>query len=193
MTRATLFTASLVLLGAAAASAQNPPAAAPTAKPLEVGAVAPDFEMAAATREGVASKPVKLSDLKGKTVVIAFFPKARTSGCTIQMTAYRDQYEKIFNGGKDAVLLAVSADPAEDLASWAKDANFPFMMASDKDVKVATAYGALSSRPGMTNRNLFIVGPDGKIAYRATPFREVDPTSYTDLTDAIKKTHTHSH
>jgi alkyl hydroperoxide reductase subunit AhpC len=60
-------------------------------------------------------------------------------------------------------------------------------MASDKDLSVGKAYGALSPRGPTTNRNLFVVGPDGKIAYRAVPFREVDPTSYTDLGNAIKK------
>jgi hypothetical protein len=64
------------LVGAAAA--QQPPA--PTAPPLEVGAVAPDFAMSGATRYGVLKTPIHLSDFKGKTVVLAFFFKARTRG-----------------------------------------------------------------------------------------------------------------
>jgi peroxiredoxin len=106
------------------------------------------------------------------------------------MHAYRDQYAQIFNNGQDVVLIAISTDSAEDLASWAKDDQFQFLMASDKDVAVGRKYGALASRPGRpesTNRNLFIVGPDGKIVYRAVPFREIDPTSYADLGEAIKK------
>jgi thioredoxin-dependent peroxiredoxin len=59
-------------------SAQQSPAAA--GKPLEVGATAPDFTLPGATRYGVLAKPVRLSDFKGKTVVLAFFFKARTSG-----------------------------------------------------------------------------------------------------------------
>jgi len=187
MNRAILLTAVLAFTGASAAAAQTP-AAQPTAKPLEVGATAPDFELAGATRYGVLGAPVHLSDFKGKTVIVAFFPKARTQGCTIQMHNYRDKYNEVFNTGQNTVLIAISADPAQDLASWAKDDQFPFLMASDKDLKTATAYGALATRGGYTNRNLFIVGPDGKIAYRATPFREVDPTSYTELAAAIKKT-----
>jgi peroxiredoxin len=85
------------------------------------------------------------------------------------------------------VLIAISADPIAELASWARDDEFPFLMASDSGLAVAKAYGALASRPGLTNRNLFVVGPDGRIAYRATPFREIDPTAYTELGEAIRR------
>jgi peroxiredoxin len=102
------------------------------------------------------------------------------------MHAYRDQYAQIFNLGQNVVLIGISADTPEDLASWAHDDDFQFLMASDRDLKVGTMYGALSGRGG-TNRNLFVVGPDGRIAYRATPFREIDPTAYADLGAAIKK------
>ena len=60
--------------------AQQSPARAGTTPPLEVGAVAPDFTLSGATRYGVLARPVHLSDFKGKTVVLAFFFKARTSG-----------------------------------------------------------------------------------------------------------------
>lgn len=103
------------------------------------------------------------------------------------MHAYRDQYAQIFNGGRDVVLIALSADPIEELASWARDDEFPFLMASDADLEVARRYGALASRPGLTNRNLFVVGPDGRIAYRAVPFREIDPTAYTELGEVIDR------
>jgi len=103
------------------------------------------------------------------------------------MHAYRDQYAKLFNDGQDAILIAISGDPVEDLASWARDDQFQFLMASDPGAEIGKMYGALASRPGMTNRNLFVVGPDGKVAYRATPFREVDPAAYTELGEAIDK------
>ncbi len=61
-------------------AAQQSPAPAGTTRPLEVGAVAPDFSLPGATRYGVLARPVHLSDYKGKTVVLAFFFKARTSG-----------------------------------------------------------------------------------------------------------------
>ena len=103
------------------------------------------------------------------------------------MNAYRDQYAKLFKNGRGVVLVAISADPDTALASWARDSEFPFLFASDTGTIVARRYGALASQPGLTNRNLFVVGPDGRIAYRATPFREVDPTAYTELAAAIEK------
>jgi peroxiredoxin len=103
------------------------------------------------------------------------------------MHAYRDQYAQIFKDGQNVVLIAISTDPIDTLAAWARDDQFQFLMASDSGVAVAKQYGALASRPNTTNRNLFVVGPDGKIAYRAVPFREVDPTAYTELGEAVGK------
>jgi peroxiredoxin Q/BCP len=186
MKRTALLAAALVLAGVSATNAQTPPPA--PAKSLEVGTVAPDFEMQAATRYGELGAPIHLSDFKGKTVVMAFFPKARTRGCTIQMRSYRDQYDKLFHTGQNIVLIGISADSPEDLASWAKDDQFQFVMASDKDLKVSSVYGARAAQGNITNRNLFVIGPDGKIVYTALPFREVDPTSYTTLADVLNKT-----
>jgi peroxiredoxin Q/BCP len=103
------------------------------------------------------------------------------------MNAYRDQYAKLFKDGRGVVLIAISADPDTALASWARDSEFPFLFASDSGAVAGRRYGALASRPGETNRNLFVVGPDGRIAYRAVPFREIDPKAYTDLGSAIDK------
>ncbi len=79
MTRTLLAASAFLLAGAALVQAQNPPVIQ-TPPPLEVGAVAPDFTLPGATRYGVLREPVKLSDFKGKTVVLAFFFKARTRG-----------------------------------------------------------------------------------------------------------------
>jgi len=103
------------------------------------------------------------------------------------MNAYRDQYATLFKNGRGVVLIAISADPDTALASWARDSEFPFLFASDTATAVGKQYGALASRPGLTNRNLFVVGPNGKITYRATPFREVDPTAYKDLGAAVAR------
>ena len=104
------------------------------------------------------------------------------------MNAYRDQYATLFNNGRGVVLIAISADPDTALASWARDSEFPFLFASDSGTAVARRYGALADEPGLTNRNLFVVGPDGRISYRATPFREIDPAAYKELAAAIART-----
>src|SRR6478752_431715 len=103
------------------------------------------------------------------------------------MNAYRDQYAQLFRNGKNTILIAISADPDTMQAAWARESQFPFLFASDSNTAVARQYGALAPRAGMTNRNLFVVGPDGRIAYRAVPFREVDPASYTELGAALDR------
>jgi cytochrome oxidase Cu insertion factor (SCO1/SenC/PrrC family) len=70
----------LLTFAPAVTGAQQSPASAGTTPPLEIGAVAPDFTLPGATRYGALAKPIRLSDFKGKTVVLAFFFKARTSG-----------------------------------------------------------------------------------------------------------------
>src|SRR5213082_3398746 len=103
------------------------------------------------------------------------------------MNAYRDQYAQLFRNGRHVVLIAISADPDTALASWARDADYPFLFASYSNSAVGKAYGAFNAQYKLDNRNLFVVGPDGKIAYRATPFREIDPTSYKELGAAIDR------
>jgi peroxiredoxin len=103
------------------------------------------------------------------------------------MNAYRDQYATLFHGGKDVVLLAISADAADTLAAWAKDAAFPFTFLSDPIGAAGQLYGAWLPEDQLDNRSLFVVGPDGKIAYKATPFREVDPQAYTELGEAVTR------
>ena len=103
------------------------------------------------------------------------------------MNAYRDQYAPLFNDGRGVVLIAISADPDTALASWARDSEFPFLFASDSATAVGRRYGALAEYPGLTNRNLFVVGPNGRIAYRALPFREIDPSAYRELGAAVRR------
>jgi len=102
------------------------------------------------------------------------------------MNAYRDQYAQLFKNGKNVILIAISNDVDTAQASWARDSQFPFLFASDTGLAVSRLYGAVS-RFSTSNRNLFVVGPDGRIAYRAVPFREVDPTAYTELGQAVDR------
>ncbi len=177
---ASAFAAS-ALVGAATLSAQ----AAAGVGELAVGAMAPDFTIPTVTQAGLTAKPFKLSEHKGETVVLAFFPKARTSGCTMQMEAYRDQYATLMNGGQKVTLVGISVDPDSALTSWSKDAKFPFMFGSDVDKAVGTQYGAATAR--YHQRILYVIAPGGKISYVASPFRQLDAAAYTDLGAAIDK------
>ena len=95
------------------------------------------------------------------------------------MHAYRDQYAQLFRNGRDVVLIAISTDSPEALASWAKDDEFPFLFGSDEGANVGKLYGAARSRA------LFVIDPNGTIAFVAAPFREIDPMAYEELAAAI--------
>jgi len=103
------------------------------------------------------------------------------------MEAYRDQYATLFRNGEKVTLLAISTDPVDALASWARDAGFPFTFLSDEGGKVGQAYGAYLKESGVDNRTLYVVAPGGRISYVAAPFNQIDPAAYTALGEAIGK------
>ncbi|HEU4641378.1 MAG TPA: redoxin domain-containing protein [Gemmatimonadaceae bacterium] len=103
------------------------------------------------------------------------------------MEAYRDQYAKLFNGGKDVVVIAMSADPDTALASWARDESFPVLFASDSGGAIGKRYGVFNPKIGLDSRVLFVIGPDGKVTYRAMPFRELAAPAYTQLQEAVER------
>lgn len=104
------------------------------------------------------------------------------------MRAYRDQYASLFRNGRDIVLLAVSTDSAQEQFEWARDDEFPFLFASDPGAEVGQMFGAvreMSDGGFLDNRTVFIIDELGKIAWRAAPFREIDPTAYEELGAAV--------
>lgn len=103
------------------------------------------------------------------------------------MEAYRDQYATLFNGGKNVTLIGISVDPDTALVSWMNDANFPFIFASDGDGAVGMQYGAYLPASKVDNRSLYVIGPDGRIAYKAQPFRQSSADAYTELGAEIDK------
>lgn len=191
--RAYLCAAAVLTLMAGTARAQAPASAVPIkAAPAyagpNVGDMAPDFALPGATRYGELKNPVKLSDFRGQTVVLAFFPGARTPGCTIQMTKYRDMYPQLFRGGDSVVVLGVSVDADTTLADWAREAHFPMVFASDAGTHAAgTAYGAYDTTYKLNRRLLYVIGPDGRITYVAKPFNVSKMESYTALGDAVAR------
>lgn len=103
------------------------------------------------------------------------------------MDAYRDQYAKLFNGGKDVTLLAISTDAIGELAAWAKDAGYPFTFLSDSGGKVGQLYGTFNPAFRLDKRTAYVIDSTGTIVHVAAPFREVDPTAYTALGEAVAK------
>jgi peroxiredoxin len=96
-------------------------------------------------------------------------------------------YAQVFKGGKNVVLIGISADSPEDLASWAADDDFPFLMATDADWSVAESYGVPLRENGfLGSRSVVVVDPDGKIAWSVQQFRQADPMAYDELQAAIE-------
>ena len=102
---------------------------------LEEGTKAPDFTLTADDGRGVG-----LSDFRGKKVILYFYPKADTPGCTKQACAIRDVYPNI--DGQGAVVIGISPDPPEALVKFREKYNLPFILLSDPNHKVAEAYSA---------------------------------------------------
>jgi peroxiredoxin Q/BCP len=152
----------------------------------KVGDLAPDFTITTVTADGTPTT-TRLSSLRGRTVVLAFFPRARTSGCTAQMHTYRDRFDALFGGGKAVTLLAISTDAPDVLQGWAKDDKLPFAFGSDADGAVGQAYGAFVPQAKVNRRYLFVVDPDGRIAHAAVPFRELVEDAYTELAAAVAR------
>jgi peroxiredoxin len=101
------------------------------------------------------------------------------------MEAYRDQYATLFNNGKKVVVIGISVDADTTLADWAHDSGFPILFASDTDQKVAKAYGSADSK--FDTRNVFVIAPNGRIAYRAMKFNVMFDGAYTDLGKAVAR------
>jgi peroxiredoxin Q/BCP len=142
--------AAVLMMGTGAANGQTP------AAELKVGDVAPDFSLPASD-----GKTYKLSDFKGKkAVVVAWFPKAYTSGCTIECKSLAENGDKIrkFN----VAYFMASVDAVEDNKGFAEKEKADFPLLSDPTKATATAYGVLSPG-GLARRWTFYIGKDGKI------------------------------
>jgi peroxiredoxin len=105
------------------------------------------------------------------------------------MEAYRDQYAKLFNNGKNVTVIGISTDDDTTQASWAREKNFPVLFASDPDQAVGKKYNVNDLNPltSFERRVVFVVGPDGKIAHIMRPFRVLVDDDYVQLGEAVSK------
>jgi peroxiredoxin Q/BCP len=130
---------------------------------LKVGSKAPDFTLLTD-----AGEKLKLSSLKGKKVVLYFYPKADTPGCTKEACAFRDEMPRF--EGADAVILGVSPDPVKAVAKFKQKYSLPFTLLADEEHQAAEKYGVWveKSMYGKTYmgvaRSTFIINAEGKIA-----------------------------
>ena len=151
-------------------------------KELKIGDPAPEFSAMAVGGDysGDGTK-VSLSDFAGKNVVLYFYPKDDTPGCTKQACGLRDAWGEL---ARKAILFGVSVDDADSHRKFIEKFSLPFPLLSDEDKKIVEAYGVWveKSMYGKTymgaERSTFVIGPDGKL--RAI-FRKVKPEEHVDV------------
>ena len=177
---ATIFAAGVA--GAQAPASASVPPAAP-AFPA-IGDAAPDFTSTATDSTGKAI-PIALSSLRGKVVVLAFYPLDRSTGCTAELSKFRDEYATLFPAG--VVVLPTSVDSVASHASWAKESHFPFALIADTKGELATKYGSQGVGRPTFRRTVFVIGKDGTILWRNLKFGALNVGAYTELAAEVAK------
>ena len=147
---------------------------------IEVSQPAPDFTLL--TDHGT---PLTLSEHVGKNVVLYFYPRADTPGCTIESCEFRDAFPRF--EGRDALILGISPDTVEDQAKFKTRFDLPFTLLADADHAVAELYGVWKEKKnyGKTymgvERTTFLIGRDGRIA---RIFEKVKPQGHAAEVEA---------
>src|SRR5208337_4420981 len=132
--------------------------------PMDINDKAPDFTLSDQNGNQVA-----LKNFRRKTVVLFFYPKADTPGCTVEACGFRDIYKKLEMAG--AVLLGISADSPQTQKKFEDKYDLPYTLLADTDRKICEAFGVIKEKnmygkkvKGIA-RTTFVIGPDGKIAH----------------------------
>jgi len=142
------------------------------ATPPQAGQTAPDFSL-----PGIEGGSVSLKDYKGKWVVLYFYPKDFTSGCTLEAHNFQDDLTKYQS--LNAVILGVSADTVQSHKDFCTKEGLNFKLLADPDLKAITAYGSAMEHNGAKTaaRNTFLIDPEGKIA---RVYLKVSPAGHSE-------------
>lgn len=185
-----------VVKGDAAASASktadgayaSKAASAAVAAAPKVGEAAPDFKLPYATAEKIffrEDERMTLSGLKGKNVVLAFYPADWSGGCTTEVCTFRDTFMEF--GKLNAVVLGVSGDYVFSHHEWAKHHKLPFALLSDHDHAVARAYASYNDKYGLNNRTVYVIDKEGVVRYFNLAFKAGDKKDYDALRAELEK------
>jgi len=163
--RAAPFVASVLLSLLACGGAQVEP---------RVGARAPEFEALDHT-----GQPRTLGEHAGKIVVLYFYPRDATPGCTTEACAFRDAWDRMQAAG--AVVLGVSTDDVDSHRAFVEEHQLPFALLADTDGRIAQSYG-VPVRMSFAKRMTFVIDGEGRIR---RVFEEVDPAVHVDEVLAV--------
>ena len=141
---------------------------------LSVGDTAPEFRLPDQDGETVA-----LADYEDRDVVLYFYPRADTPGCTTEAAGFRDAWDEYQK--REVAVLGISDDPVPDLAAFAEEYDLPFRLLSDEDGDVSSAYDTYGEKNMFGNtfdgvfRNTYVVGTDGTVTHA---YEDVDPEAH---------------
>ncbi|PYS50413.1 MAG: peroxiredoxin [Acidobacteria bacterium] len=156
--------------------------------PPKVGETAPDFRLPYATQEAIHLKPeeyMALSSLRGKNVILAFYPADWSGGCTKEVCTLRDTFAELSK--LNATVLGVSGDYVFSHQEWAKFHKLQFPLLSDHDHKIARLYGSYNETVGFNNRTVFLIDKDGVVRYSNLQFKAGDANDYSKLKEELAK------
>ena len=146
---------------------------------MKVGEIAPDFTL----KDGEGSDWT-LSNYKGRTVVLLFYPGDNTPVCTAQLCSVRDHWSEYQATGAEVV--GISTDTVESHSGFAEKHNLPLRLLSDADRKVSTTYDMKSWLPGRSARGVVVIDGDGRIAYHKAESLSLFRPADSDVLAAIK-------
>jgi peroxiredoxin len=154
----------------------------------KVGQSAPDFRLPYATLEQIYLKPeeyMSLSGLRGKNVILAFYPADWSGGCTKEVCTLRDTFAELAK--LNAVVLGISGDYVFSHHEWAKFHKLQFPLLSDHDHKIARLYGSFNEAVGYNKRTVFLIDKEGVVRYSNLEFKAGDAKEYNRLRDELAK------
>ena len=143
---------------------------------LEPGDRAPDFDL-----PGTGGKTYRLSDYRGRKLVLAFYPGDFTAVCTRQFCSYRDQGERLDQLGADVLGISAQSVDSHERFTQEKSLNVPLL--ADEDKAVARAYGVLAGP--MVRRAIFVIDEEGIVRHRKVSLTGLGYESVDDLEDAV--------
>jgi peroxiredoxin Q/BCP len=153
-----------------------------------VGDAAPDFKLPYATQEKIFMKPedqLSLASLRGKTVILAFYPADFSGGCTTEVCTLRDSFVEL--GKLNATVLGISGDYVFSHQAWAKEHNLPFALASDHNHAVAKLYDSYMEDRGFNKRTVYLIDKTGVIRYVNLAFKADAKADYDALRVEVEK------
>lgn len=181
---------SAAVAGSLAAQAQAQQPAKGSSQPVAriesgpgTGDMAPNFRLPWASSDSIGpmAEDFILQRHLGKVVVLAFYPKDFTTGCTAEMKAFGERFEELFG---DAVVVGISADSLESHQRFAASLDLPFQLLSDPNQRVARLYGSQGEK--YPRRTVFVINPEGRVTYRDMRFGALDATAYDKLKAAVQ-------